>query len=225
MIPIRLSSLLAFALLASCAPRPGTVPKHVPLDPPPRARAVEVAPVRQAAAAASREGAVAGAKVEQIAAEVKALETHLDAAVAEADRLRKQKSASERELDLMWENLTKIHQRHDALSLEAQGAKAALDRQKLLHAAAETEIAKLEQAVRAAGVEVALLRSSFTTAEKLRAGTAEALDTANASAAAHLTKAQKLSGEVRVFRILAGTLLLAALAWFLVPLLKRTLIP
>ena len=225
MIPIRLSSLLAFALLASCAPRPGTVPKHVPLDPPPRARAVEVAPVRQAAAAASREGAVAGAKVEKIAAEVKALETHLDAAVAEADRLRKQKSASERELDLMWENLTKIHQRHDALSLEAQGAKAALDRQKLLHAAAETEIAKLEQAVRAAGVEVALLRSSFTTAEKLRAGTAEALDTANASAAAHLTKAQKLSGEVRVFRILAGTLLLAALAWFLVPLLKRTLIP
>ena len=225
MIPIRLSSLLALALLASCAPRPGTVPKHVPLDPPPRARAVEVAPVRQAAAAASREGAVAGAKVEKIAAEVKALETHLDAAVAEADRLRKQKSASERELDLMWENLTKIHQRHDALSLEAQGAKAALDRQKLLHAAAETEIAKLEQAVRAAGVEVALLRSSFTTAEKLRAGTAEALDTANASAAAHLTKAQKLSGEVRVFRILAGTLLLAALAWFLVPLLKRTLIP
>ena len=212
-------------LLASCAPRPGTVPKHVPLDPPPKARAVEIAPVRQAAAAAHREGAVAGAKVEIIAAEVKALESHLDAAVAEADRLRKQKSASERELDLMWENLTKIHQRHDALSLEAQGAKAALDRQKLLHAAAETEIAKLEQAVREAGVETALLRSSFTTAEKLRAGTAEALDTANASAAAHLTKAEKLSGEVRVFRILAGTLLLAALAWFLIPLLKRTLLP
>ena len=225
MIPIRLSSLLALALLASCAPRPGTVPKHVPLDPPPKARAVEVAPVRHAAAAAHREAAVAGAKVEKIAAEVKALESHLGAAVAEADRLRKQKSASERELDLMWENLTKIHQRHDALSLEAQGAKAALDRQKLLHAAAEAEIAKLEQAVREAGVETALLRSSFTTAEKLRAGTAEALDTANASAADHLAKAQKLSGEIRLFRILAGTLLLAALAWFLVPLLKRTLIP
>ena len=64
MIPIRLSSLLALALLASCAPRPGTVPKHVPLDPPPKARAVEVAPVRLDAAAANREADVDGGKVE-----------------------------------------------------------------------------------------------------------------------------------------------------------------
>ncbi len=217
--------ILSACLLASCAPEPGTLPRHVPLEIPPKARPVETAAVRSSTAAAMREGTLASARVEKIAAEVRTLETHLDAAVTEADRLRKQKSADERELEQMWQSLTKIQQRHDALHTEAEGAKQALDRQKAAHARTGRELAVLEKAARDLGIEAALLRSNLSTAEKLRASTGQALESANASAAAHLKKAQSLGGELRVFRIAAGILVLAALAWLLAPLLKRTLLP
>ena len=102
-------------LIASCAPRPGVLPRHVPLEIPPKARAVETGAVRSSTAAASREGTLASARVGEIAAEVADLEESLAAAAAEAGRLREQKSADSRELDLLWKNLTGIHRRHQGL--------------------------------------------------------------------------------------------------------------
>ncbi len=100
------SILLLCALLAcSCAPRAIPV-SGVPTAPP---RAVPAAPAAQAAArSASATGAVSAkleSRVEDLQQKATGLRKGINAAVTEADRLRQQKTASEKEIDALWQML------------------------------------------------------------------------------------------------------------------------
>src|SRR5690606_32523816 len=128
----------------------------------------------------------------------------LGGAVAEADRLRKQKAASERELELLWQNLTDISRRHDLLAKEAEEAKGALAYQTVALRNVEEHLQRAQAEAEAKEVEASILRASLSTAEKLRASTGEALEQANASAAGHAESANKAKGEMRLYRTIAG---------------------
>ena len=217
---------LAFVLaFSACTAAPGTVPKHVPITAPPVAKRVDLSPAQRSTTEASRSNVQATGSVGRIAAELSGLKLDFKATVAEADRLRKQKAASERELELLWQNLTDISTRHEGLAKEAETAKGALAYQTVTLRNVEDHLAMVQRDAEAKEVEASILRANLSTAEKLRASDHEALQLASDSAAKHAAKANKAAGERNLWRWIAGGIGLLAAAWFLIPLALRSIKP
>ena len=55
--------LVLAGLLASCTPQPGTVPKHTPIEAPPKAKRVDLTPAQRSTTEASRGNAQASGSV------------------------------------------------------------------------------------------------------------------------------------------------------------------
>lgn len=217
---------LAFVLaFAGCAASPGTVPKHVPIPPPPLAKRVDISPAQRSTTEASRSNAQASGSVGRIAAELSGLKLDFKGAVSEADRLRKQKAASERELELLWKSLTEISTRHDGLAKEAESAKGALAYQTVTLRNVEDHLAMVQRDAEAKEVEASVLRASLSTAEKLRETTHGALEKSNEVATESLIDASKAQGERNLWRWIAGGIGLLLGAYILIPIILRSIKP
>lgn len=151
--------LAAAILLASCSTTPDVPPRAIP-EP---TQTAAVSPlVDQAKADAAKGGEVSArleSKVESLQRTTADLRTGMTAATAEADRLRKQKAATEKELDGLWQLLNGTEARAAALFAEVESAKRIADEQKAHRVIAEKRLDELAKAAIARDNETLELRS------------------------------------------------------------------
>lgn len=211
--------LCAALLAASCAPNtpaPGGFVKAIIPEKAPDASPV-VAEAKKAAAEADTQTEVARVHVTTVTREAATLRQGLEAATAEADRLRLQKSASEAELDGMWRSLQALTARNLFLEEEAAKAAQSLAYEKQLRKAANETFTRAEGMIRQKESEAAALRLQLIDSEASR----EAIHTTAASlskaAASSASRADKLAGAIRVHWIGHGiaTLTIVCLVAFL----------
>jgi len=145
-------------LAPSCAP----TPKAIVVAPPPQTSA-PVAPLvvqaKQEAAAARETAHKLETKVDAMVVTTAALRTGLQAATSEADRLRNQKTATEKELDALWRMLTAEQDRAAEMFNQVEASKALTieaTRQRLV---AERGMDALAIAATASDIEKANLRA------------------------------------------------------------------
>jgi chromosome segregation ATPase len=210
----RILACLATLAIAACAPDQ--------IAPPPVARPVETVPIaplvekaRQEAADARETASQLSDKVDVLHDQTAKLGTGLKAATAEADRLRQQKAASEKELDGLWQMLTNEQSRAAALFDEVEKSKTLADqhRQQLLIAAKRID-ALLVEAARA-DAELTALRAQhddqaaqINQAREIEARLQDQLKKAEADAALSRT-IKSTAGIAMVALLVFGLIILA----------------
>lgn len=177
--------LLATAILASCATRPP--PTHFTAPKP----AVDVSQ----SAAAVRANAVAGFvvsqrlenQVESLTVKTATLQDSLAKSFIEATKLKDQKTATEAELDSLYESMLAGQTQVLALVDEAQAAKVTAVEQAVLRAKAEGDLERLTADAAARDAETATLRLQNADMEKLISAQQAAVDRSQA----RMEKAEK----------------------------------
>jgi chromosome segregation ATPase len=196
---IRLLTIALCAVLASCAS------KHAPssIVPPAPPRAVPVAPevskLRDQITAADKSVAV-------IAAGAKEAARAATAARQEAERLKIQKSATEAELTKLWHDLQTVEARN--FFLETETSRLAVN---LTDARATA--AKLQEHAAAKDAEAERLRGDLDFLSIVAKDHANSRSEAEKATAKERTRADKLAGEIRLYRIALGICGAIALAW------------
>ena len=139
-------ALLPFIFLTACDPV-AVIPARAPTAPPP---AEHVAPMVDAAQNSEQKVRQAGERLEgrvvELSQNATALHNDMMAAVAEADKLRKQKTATEEQLTDLWRRLTEITNRNMFLEKEADDALNDANAQKLARVELEKQIGLLKKA-------------------------------------------------------------------------------
>lgn len=188
-------------------------------------RAPDVSPAlkeaRKAAAAADERSDEARDRVASVSREASGLREGLQAAAVEADRLRKQKTASEAELEGMWRSLEALTVRNLFLEAEAAKAEEALKHEKALRRGAADAMIHAEQLALQKQGEADQLRQQLADSEAARAVVHESAQALGEVAAAANAKADQATGELRLWRwggvILAGAIFL----WVVIRALLR----
>lgn len=184
-----MKTILALLILAAVSCAPPVVPRAiVPTAPP---RSASVSPAVEMARAAGSKAAIASDRLERQVETLKqtasALNDGMADAVLEADRLRKQKSANEVELQGLWEKLTAVKQRNLFLEVQADEAvKYAVD-QKTLRLEAEASLTAVSRIAADRDAEVISLRLQRGDMTRIIHEQGEAFD----AQAAQLVTAQK----------------------------------
>lgn len=189
-------------VFASCARDTPVPPRAIPA--PVQSAAVSPA-VDSVKADAAKTAEVSGrleARVESLQRVTADLRTGMTSAAAEADRLRKQKAASEKELDALWKMLTNEEARAAALFAEVETAKKIADEQKAHRAIAEKRLDELAKAAIARDTETLELRAQ-------RDHLSDELDKAGKVHADMLAKLSKAEMKAAVGSYLKGVV------WFL----------
>lgn len=193
------------ALLASCATQPTGLP-----TPPPKAKPVapQVSRVRDSVATVDKVATV----IESNAKEASQAAT---AARKEAERLKDQQRASAAELEGLWKSLQSVEARNLFLENETQRLSRHLTELGGLTSA-------LEQAAAAKDAEADQLRAQAAQLTETAIAQVKASKAAEKEAQVQRTRADKLAGEIRIYRVVAIgagvlVLLLIAAKFFLPP--------
>jgi hypothetical protein len=152
------SIIVCVLAVASCAGTTQVPPKAIPA---PRQSMAVTPLVDQARADAAKGGEVSSrleSKVESLQRTTGELRSGMAMATAEADRLRKQKAATENELDALWQMLNGTEARAVALFAEVESAKLIADEQKAHRVIAEKRLDELAKAAIARDNETLELR-------------------------------------------------------------------
>jgi chromosome segregation ATPase len=195
----RLLTIALCAVLASCASKPA--PSSV--IPPAPPRAVPVAPeaskLRDQIADAGKMAAVidAGAKEARQAA---------TAARQEAERLKTQKTATEAELTKLWQDLQTVEARNLFLETETSRLTVSLTD-------ARATAGKLQEYASAKDAEAEQLRVGHSHLKAMVGDYTTQLASANKAIEGQRTRADKLAGEIRLYRIALVICVAIALAW------------
>jgi chromosome segregation ATPase len=204
LIHLTLCGLLLWCV--SCAP------KAIPLPPgyQPQAtvpQAEDAMPyvdgLRDAHALADAASAANQARSENVASVTATLRAGISKATAEADRLRKQKAATEAELDSLWQLLTHENERAVALFEEAEKARAGMIEERRLRAEANAKLAPLQRAIVDISNEAKALRLQLADAEANSKKAHQSADQFSKLAAADKARADKAEGKVSVWRNIA----------------------
>lgn len=159
---IRQTILLAWCLLymlVGCSPDAATPPPRA--IPAPRQTEAVTPLVERVRADTAKSGEVSAkleGKVEALQRTTGELRAGMSAATAEADRLRKQKAATEKELDGLWKLLNGTEARAAALFAEVESAKQIADEQKAHRLVSEKRLDELAKAAIARDIETLELR-------------------------------------------------------------------
>lgn len=208
--------LIIVCALTSCATPPAVAPFIKQTLP---AESADISPAlgaaRDAAARADAANDLSREHISTIQRETTTLRQGLQAATAEADRLRKQKTASETELDHLWQSLQNLTTRNLFLEAEAQAATDSLAREKSLRLLAGEALTSAQTLARGKESEATQLRLQLIDSEAQR----EAIHSTSAAlakaATQHQSRADKLSGEIRLYRIVLGISALLFLLWLI----------
>lgn len=211
-IPVLIAALLLG--MVCCAP-PVAVPR--PIVPTPPSQSASISPAVETARLASGKTAAASERLERQVDALKKSATDLQDgmadAVLEADRLRKKKSATEAELESLWQQLTKLQQRNLFLEIEVDTAVQYAIEQKALRTVSESRVTALTQLAADRDAEVTALRSQHADMAKTIQDQAAAYDQQAAISAKHATRADKSAGTIssqrRVILILGILILLS----------------
>lgn len=201
------------AAVASCAPNASPV-TAVPTAP---AITAAVSPSVELARQAQASASIVSDRLETQVAILKGATTEIRDgmanAVAEADRLRKQKSATEAELEGLWKSLTELNTRNLFLEAEAEKAVTLADEQRVLRMKAETGMINLTQVAADRDAETIALRSQHADMSATIATMQGVIDKQSSD----LTKAREsaaVGGYLRTWvAILAAALILISAAF------------
>ncbi|MBK1883653.1 hypothetical protein JIN85_14625 [Luteolibacter pohnpeiensis] len=173
-------------LFAGCAPKTASV---APLPSPPAEAAPVTAPAKASREAVER----ADTKATQLASAAAEARADATAAREEAERLAKAKTATAEELDDLWKSMQKVEARNLFLESETKTLSAQL-------AEAHKLSAELESAATAKDAESAALRAQNEDLRAVAATYADKINAVQREASELKTKADKLAGEIRVYR-------------------------
>lgn len=196
---IRILSIALPCMLASCATRHAPPPTTPPA--PPRAAAVapEVSKLRDHMAEAGKMATIIGSG---------ATEARLAATKAreEAERLKTRKTATATELTQLWRDIQTVEARNLFLETETSRLTASLTD-------ARNTAATLQQHAAVKDAEADQLRAGHTHLRSLVGDYAKQLAATAKASESHRTRADKLAGEIRIYRIALGICLAIVLAW------------
>lgn len=216
--------LIAF-LLPSCAPRGGAVPSFVP-----KAAVVKqedtapaISKAKEASSKADTASAVTKTHIEAADRTAAFLREALGKSVTEADRLRKQGSATQQDLTSLWIDLTNTVEKNRILTNDLANVSASFLEERELRNAAASAMDRAETVARSKDREAGDLRLNLTDCEANR----KAIHTTNQhlsiAAQAANARADKLAGEVGLYRIglivACSICVLCGLAWFAIKFL------
>lgn len=158
-----------FALLVGCH-NTGPVKPHVPLvkveAQPPAAKSL--APVRDLRGKEQAASERVAAKVETVNRQLANTNSKLEAAVLEADRLRKQKTATELELEANWRILTEIRTENLLAKAEVEGAMKEVRERRIIADMLTNKIEELTEAIRKKDSEAEAAQLTIKNSENLR---------------------------------------------------------
>jgi len=203
---MKLIAILSLCALASCVPKPPSPPasyraqQHVPASPP--AQPV-VDALRQAAAAADRSTAINAASSDSLAAQSTALRAGIVATLSESDRLRKQKTANEAELNNLWSLLTAETQRANELFAAAEKHRENMATEMQLRHALQTHIDSMQTAITNITTENQAIRLQLADAEAGSQSSHAAAEGLAAAAAKSQSAADTARGKITVWRNIA----------------------
>ena len=207
-IPYLAGPVAGLILLASCSTAPEAPPKAIPAP----TQTAAISPlVDHAKADATKGGEISArleSKVESLQRTTADIRTGMTAATAEADRLRKQKAATEKELDGLWQLLNGTETRAAALFAEVESAKRIADEQKAHRVIAEKRLDELAKAAIARDNETLELRAQ-------RDHYADELDKAGKVHADMLARLSKAEQKAAVGGYLKGCIWFIGIALFL----------
>lgn len=210
--------LLVPLLLVSCAHTPKALPSARFSTPPaalpvlPAAEAVRADVAASGAMAARLEGQVAG-----LQRSTSSLREGLGKAVTEADRLRNQKAATEKELSSLWQMLKDSEAKVQALVAEVEAAWNTAAQQRELRVKAEANLAELTRTAAARDAEAASLRLQ-------RQDMVSVIDDQAKENQRLTTKLAAMEGNAALgksVKWLAALLVLAVVIWFALKILLR----
>ncbi len=137
----------------------------------------------------------------------------------EAERLKEKRTATAEELDGLWKQLQTVEARN--LFLESSSSKLATDLSSLRANAAALESIAAEK-----DREAAALRDQNGFLGESAKHRADALEEAHKQLTAARTRADRLAGEIRLYRLVLGIAALLYVLWLVIRfLLPRRLIP
>lgn len=214
---MRNKHLLGFAFLAltlaipACGPAPMTAPAPVrPPETPPMAVIVDDA----AATGATRDRTAVKleSQVQAISERAASLRDGISEATREADRLRQQKTATEKELVALWAMLTNEQKHARVLFEESERNQALADQHRRERETAESQLVRLADVSRKAEIELKALRANHDA----MAGQIDQARKTEASLQGRLEKAQEQAAVARFIKgaaaIAIGSLVIAAVA-------------
>jgi RNAse (barnase) inhibitor barstar len=158
-----LAMILGGGLFCTCAPATNNVTPHVPQTPaqlrddagPATNRLVQMTTEADAQQQQTHQ------RINAIQEESGRLKNSLNRALTEANRLREQKSASEEELNSLWQMLTEATQRNLFLEIEVLEAQNSAEKERKLREAAAGQLQELQELVRLKDQEAAELRGQL----------------------------------------------------------------
>jgi chromosome segregation ATPase len=203
---IHITLCLLFLWCVSCAPKAVPLPPgYQPQAPVPQAEDAMpyVDGLRDAHALADAASAINANRSSHVARETATLRAGISKATAEADRLRKQKAATESELDGLWQLLTHENQRAVALFEEAEKARDGMAEERKLRAEANAKLAPLQRAIVDISNEAKALRLQLADAEAGSKKAHQSADQFSKLAAADKARADKAEGKISVWRNIA----------------------
>lgn len=159
--------ILPILALASCAPKAVPVTDYRPQAAvqPVAAVAPSAAIARDATAKADTASAITADRIDTVSKQSASLRDGLSQAIAEADRLRQQKSATEAELEATWQSLNALGNRARDLFQEAEAAKLAAKEEKALREYANLRFQQMEMLAQQKDIENSGLKLQITDAE------------------------------------------------------------
>lgn len=202
----RLPLLLILLILSTgCAPKNSASPTVVSIAAAPKARPVEepAEQMRAATAEIGRSAAVIAQQTATISAANRRLQLDLGSAVKEADRMRKAAQLTQAEKDLLWENLTAIHLKHEDSTRMVETLQLEVQRIQGLQRTAEQRAASFERAAKDAQAEAAENARLLGLAN---AQTSLVEDKVKSLSEAHLkekARADKMAGRLKIYDTVA----------------------
>ncbi len=205
MYHLRAIILLGLPFILSCSPEGAPAIPPLP-PPPPRAAAVapEVSKVRESIADADKNAAAIRDAARHSSAAAKE-------ARQEAERLAERRSATPDELNGLWKALQSLEARNLFLEAETESLTTRLT-------ALRTEAAALQQTATARDAEATQLRALSENLTATANHCATTLDRAHKQTALQRSRADKLAGEIHLYRIALGIAAMLAVLWAVVKL-------
>jgi chromosome segregation ATPase len=195
---------IACLALAACAPKAPPA-NYRPQSPVPEAASPQpfVDGLREANDRADSVSSANAARGETVAREAATLKAGISKATAEADRLRKQKAATEKELDSLWQMLTAENARAAELFAEAERHRLAAAEERRLRTLAGKALDELQGNLNAVMSERALLRIQLADAEAGSHAAHLSADQQHRAASKAQAAADRAKGAISVWRNIA----------------------
>lgn len=220
--------IVGVPLLATCAtrvPARATIVKLAPAAQQPSARPI-VEDVRRLSNEADVQAALAADQIARAGKGMRETQQDMQELVAQADKLRQQKAASESDLIKLYNRLVEQEKRVRVLVADITGAEASLASERNMRRAVSVKLSEAEALIAAKDAEAQQLRDQLIYMNDVAEATRKMADDNATLAGRESARADKVAGEASlVTKLLVGTGGLLLLAVLVIFLLVRAKLP